>query len=147
MASSSRNIALVGKLGHGKTHLLNKLCGKHFPSHMGAKSCTRTLQFGCTKQHKMCVIDTPGFCASDDVAAHIAAQKAALEGVPLSGIYVVVKYARADEIASMVNKVMDFVGDDDLRIIITHADTVCDQEGYCVNDMKKSISDLLDIPT
>ena len=124
---------------------MNKVCGTHFPSHMGARSCTRTLQVGTTRRHSITVIDTPGFYASEDIAAHVAAQKYALEGIALSGIYVVVKYARADEIAELLQKVMNFVGDDDLRIIITHSDVVRDQEEYSETEMISSLSSLLDV--
>ena len=62
---------------------------------MRACSCTRTLQWGHTPQNHILVGDTPGFYATDDVAAHILAQKVTLEGAELSGIFVVLKYARA----------------------------------------------------
>ena len=139
-------VALVGKLGHGKTLLLNKVAGTSFLSNMGARSCTRTLQFGYSRQNRITVVDTPGFCASDDVAAHIAAQKLALEGTALSGIYHVVKYGRSDEIAELLSKTMNFIGSDDIRIIITYGDTVRDQEGYNPNALKADLSSMLDVP-
>lgn len=139
-------IVLVGKLGHGKTHLLNKLTGQNFPSNIGAMSCTQVMQYGYSRKNGILVIDTPGFCASDDVAAHIAAQKLALEGTKLSGVYVVVKYGRADEIAEMVEKVMNFIGDDDLRIIVTWSDTVCNEKGYDAQAMKRTMANLLSVP-
>jgi len=62
-------VALVGKLGHGKTYLLNKLTGTSYDSNMGASSCTQTLQFGYSQRYKeIMVVDMPGFGASDDIA-------------------------------------------------------------------------------
>lgn len=138
-------VALVGKVGHGKTSILNKLTGGHFPSNVGASTCTRHLQHGPSLQHGIEVVDTPGFCASEDIAAHIAAQKVALEGFPLSGIYVVVRYARADEIGEMLTKIMNFIGSDDVRIIVTHADVASAEEGYAPDELKKRLSDILGV--
>lgn len=53
------------------------------------------------------MIDTPGFRASDNLAAHLAAQKVALESVNPSGVYVVVEFDRADVIAEAVDKISD----------------------------------------
>lgn len=143
-------VALVGMVGHGKTCLLNKVTGTRFPSHAGAKSCTRTLQYGYTRLEKIPVVDTPGFYASDDVAAHIAAQKLALEGTPLSAIYAVVKYARADDIAEILDKILSFIGEDNsdyVRVIITHCDLARDQEGYNQSEMLSLLSKNLDMPS
>lgn len=143
-------VALVGKVGHGKTCLLNKVTGSRLPSHAGAHSCTRTLQFGYTRLEKITVVDTPGFYASDDVAAHIAAQKLALEGTPLSAIYAIVKYARADDIAEILDKILSFVGEDNsdyVRVIITHCDLSREQEGYNQSEMQSLLSKNLDIPS
>ena len=77
---------------------------------------------GLTGNKRICVIDTPGFYSSEDVASHILAQQAAIESRELSGIFIVVKLGRADEIAQIANKIMDFVNDDDVRLIITFCD-------------------------
>jgi GTPase SAR1 family protein len=138
-------VALVGKVGHGKTLLLNKLTGSRFESNMKARSCTRTLQHGLAQDLGIMVVDTPGFCASDDVAAHIAAQKLALEGTPLSGIYIIVKFGRADDIGEMADKIMKFIGNDDVRIIITFADTVSGEDGYNTTEMKDRLHKMLEI--
>jgi hypothetical protein len=143
--SNQRIIALVGKVGHGKTLLLNKLTGKRFPSNMGARSCTTTLQFGCTPQDGILVVDTPGFHASEDVAAHITAQKLALEGELLSGIFVVLKHARADELAETMNNIMNFIGDGELRVIVTHDDVAGEQPGCDPAGTKSRLSEMLDV--
>jgi 50S ribosome-binding GTPase len=140
-------VALVGKVGHGKTFLLNKLTGSRFLSNASPTSCTRTMQYGYSKHEKLLVVDTPGFYASDSLAEHLAAQKVALEGMPLSGVYFVVKYGRADEVALEANRVMEFVGDDNIRIIITHSDTVSDDPGYDPTTLAARVSDLLGFPS
>lgn len=111
-------VALVGKIGHGKTYLLNKLTNSRYPSDSGAKSCTRSLQFEFSTDKKLLVVDTPGFYASDNLAQHLAAQKVALEGRLLSGVFFVVKYGRADEIALEAGRVIDFIGDDNKHMEI-----------------------------
>jgi len=93
----------------------------------------------------MMIVDTPGFGASDDVAAHIAAQKLALEGTALSGVYIVAKYARAEEIAEFVSTIMSFLGDDDVRIIVTWADTARGEIGYDPQGTREVLSQLLGI--
>jgi 50S ribosome-binding GTPase len=140
-------VALVGKVGHGKTFLLNKLTGSHFLSSASPNSCTRTLQYGYSKHEKLLVVDTPGFYVSDSLAEHLAAQKVALEGMSLSGVYFVVKYGRADEVALEATRVMEFVGDDNIRIIITHSDTVSDDAGYDPSTLAARVSDLLGFPS
>jgi len=139
-------VVLVGKLGHGKTYLLNKLCEARFPSAMGANSCTTAIQYA-EMPNNITIVDTPGFYSSSDIAMHIAAQKVALEDTPLSGVYVVVKYGRASEIAEPINKIMNFIGSDDLRVIVTHCDTVDQQSGYNPSELKNTLSDLLGIST
>mmetsp|Transcript_24787 Transcript_24787/g.68592 ORF Transcript_24787/g.68592 Transcript_24787/m.68592 type:complete len:462 (+) Transcript_24787:1938-3323(+) len=138
-------IALVGKIGHGKTFILNKVAGTRHLSHMGAGSVTRTLQFGECKDSGIMVVDTPGFYASDDIATHIAAQKIALEGTFISGIYIVAKFARADEIAETANKIMKFIGAEDVRIILTHADCHENDNGYDELGTKARLKDLLGV--
>ena len=114
-------VLLVGKLGTGKTYILNKICGTAFASKMCAESCTRTIQQGFTCHYGIRVIDTPGFYSSHDTASHTEAQRIAMEQHALSGVYVVVKFGRSDEMAETLNKIMDFVGDE-VRIIISHCD-------------------------
>jgi hypothetical protein len=136
-------VTLLGKLGHGKTYILNKVTGSKYPSDSRGRSCTLHLQFGYTKTEGIVVVDTPGFYASDDVTGHIGAQKVALEGTKLSGIYIITRCGRAGEIAETVEKIMRVAGDVDFRVIVTHEDVVCQDEGYNKNNLIKDISFLL----
>jgi GTP-binding protein EngB required for normal cell division len=90
MSSPIRTLVLVGKLGHGKTSVINRICGAHFLSQMGARSCTTSLQFGSTRKYGLRIVDTPGLYSSERIAEHVAIQKSALELTMLSGIYIVV---------------------------------------------------------
>jgi 50S ribosome-binding GTPase len=140
-------VTLLGKLGHGKTYLLNKLTGTSFPSDARGKSCTRHLQYGYSKKEGFVIVDTPGFYASDDVTSHIAAQKLALEGTSLSGVYIVARCGRADEIAESVDKIMTVVGGKQFRLIVTHEDVVSQEDGYNKQDLIKQLALLLDLST
>ena len=139
-------IVLLGKVGHGKTSVINKACGSRFPSGMGARSLTQHVQ--CAKMtSELSIIDTPGFYASDDVAGHVAAQQVALEEIKLSGIYVVAKCGRADDIAELANTVMDVVGTDDVRIIITHEDVASGEQAFDREELKSVLSNTLGVDT
>ena len=143
--SDPRTVVLVGKLGHGKTRILNKACGTEFRSESSSRSCTKTLQFAQTLRYRIRIIDTPGFYSSEEVAKHIEEQKCALEGCAISGTYVVVKYGRIDEMIEALNKIMDFVGDDDVRVILTFTDVAQQQQGYDIQETKVQLSQLLDV--
>ena len=144
MATRTQHVVLIGKVGHGKSSMLNKVCGARVPIGMGAKSVTEHIQLGWLND-RLAVIDTPGFFSSTHVAGHVAAQKVALEGVPLSGIFLVVKYGRADDIAELANTIMDVIGCDDIRIAITHEDVAASQTGFDSMELRRTLSSTLDI--
>jgi len=138
------SLVLLGKVGHGKTMILNKVCATSFESSGGAQSCTRSVQHGTTTKLGLTLLDTPGFYSSDDVAGHIDEQRKALEEKDIGGIYAVVKFGSESEIAEVVNRMMDFVGDDDVRVMLTHVDTV--DEAFDRAAYQQSLGKLLDIP-
>ena len=139
-------VALIGKLGHGKTRLLNKVCGTHHASLGGSKSVTRDVELGYSKKHEIALLGTPGLGQTEDVACHIAAQKLALEFTPLVGVFIVLKCGRdGDMIDDQINDIIDMVGEKAVRIIVTHADVEATKEGYDEMDVKRSISRLADI--
>ncbi|KAL7560509.1 hypothetical protein ACA910_020622 [Epithemia clementina (nom. ined.)] len=147
MSSQIRAVTFLGPLGHGKSRLLNKVCGTNHASNSAASSCTRTLEFGLNKKYNLFVIGTPGFGSSENVAEHLAAQKLSLEGTKLSGVYAVIKYdCRSDNVAQKVEVIMDFLGSDDLRVIVTHVDTANFQDGFDTGAFISSIANNVDIP-
>jgi small GTP-binding protein len=141
-----RTVVLLGRLGHGKTCLFNKLCGTSHFSAMTAGSCTREVVEGCTLRRKVTIIDTPGFSSSDATDSHIKAQRRALESQELSGIILVVKYGTASDMANCLNHIMDFVGTDNVCIIVTHAEVVLRDEQQSDDILiRASLSSLLGV--
>ena len=65
----------------------------------------------------------------------------------MSGIYVVVKFGRADDIAQHLDPVMSFIGSDNIRVIITFADVYQGQENCDGESLKAALNHLLDIPS
>ena len=57
----------------------------------------------------------------------------------------VAKFGRADEVAHVTGRMMDFVNDDDVRLIVTFCDTAGD--GFDPEEFKLILNELLDIPT
>jgi 50S ribosome-binding GTPase len=141
-----RTVVLLGRLGHGKTYLFNKLCGTSHFSAMTAGSCTREVVEGCTLRRNVTIIDTPGFGSSDATDSHIKAQRRALESQELSGIILVVKYGTPSDMANCLNHIMDFVGTDNVCIIVTHAEDVLRDEQHCDDRLiRASLSRLLGV--
>jgi GTP-binding protein EngB required for normal cell division len=146
LQTDNATVVFLGKLGHGKTHLLNKLCGESFKSVMCAESCTRQNQRGSTLQHGITIIDTPGFGSSDDTGSHIREQRSAIEDTRISGIYAIVKYGSTSDMAANLYPLMDFASVEDVRIIVTHVDTCPDQsDGFDRSAVVEDLSRLLDI--
>ena len=138
-------VIFLGKVGHGKTRLLNTLTNSTYASSAAASSCTRSLQLGSIPGSDLIVIDTPGFYSSEEVTEHINAQIEAFER-PISGVYIVVRFGAPSEMAEVANRMMDFTGEEDVRVICTHVDTVESALGFSGDQVVKELSDLLDIP-
>jgi GTP-binding protein EngB required for normal cell division len=143
--NKSPAVVFFGKVGHGKTRITNLLCGTKYASKMTAQSCTRQVQIGETRRSGIHVIDTPGFYSAEDIKNHIDQQKRAIEQTAISGIYAVVKYGRVDEMAETLNKIMDFVGEDDIRIFITFADNALQETGCIIDETRERLSQLLEV--
>jgi GTPase Era involved in 16S rRNA processing len=140
----ARQVVLIGKVGHGKTYLMNKLCGTTLLPQASQRGCPLVLHTGQTNKQSIVVTEAPGMYGSQDMQAHIQALKAALTNTPLSGIYAVVKAAtRTADMTATINRVMDVVGDDDIRIIVTHIDTLGDHCRY--DDMINGLSCQLEV--
>ena len=147
MTAAFRVVAFLGPLGHGKSRVLNKVCGTKHASGAGASSCTRAIESGSNERHNLFVIGTPGFGSSECVAEHLGAQKLALEDTALSGVYAVVKYeSRADNVGKNVELIMDFLGSDDVRVIVTHIDQANPEDGYDEAQFVTALTKYLGIP-
>ena len=142
MTYNNTNIVLFGKLGHGKTKILNKICATNFPSRAGLSSCTRTLQVGFTRQSRIACIDTPSLETDEDLKQHIAAQKVALDGCKLSGVYLVIKIERAGVMKKFVDFIKDFLRTADIRLIVTFCDTL---EGCNISEMRIELSKKINV--
>jgi GTP-binding protein EngB required for normal cell division len=142
-----RTIILLGKVGHGKTHLFNKLCGRSQRSTMIAGTCTREIFDGRSLVWKMRVIDTPGFFGTSNVAeTHIQAHRQVIESNDLTGLYLVVKCGAPGDMAECINHLMNFVGSDDVRLIVTHMDVVYPRQTQAdVESMILSLSNLVGV--
>ena len=72
----------------------------------------------------------------------------ALEGTALCGVYAVIKYeSRADNVGRNVELIMDFLGSDDVRVIITHADHANPEDGYDKVEFVTAVAKYLEIPS
>ena len=140
-----RHIVFMGKVGHGKTRLMNQLTNSCFASSAAASSCTRQIQLAKITESNMYIIDTPGFYSSEDVTEHINAQFDAFRR-PISGVYAVIRLGAPSEMAEVANRMMDFTGEEDIRVICTYLDTVENEVGFDGDKVATELSDLLDIP-
>ena len=146
-ATRERTVVLIGTLGHGKTHVFNRLCGSSHASSMSAGSCTRDLVSGRTVHYNVRVIDTPGFASTDCTGTDIRTQREAIEGCALSGIYAVVKFGAPSDMAASLGRLMDFSSNEAIRVIVTHLDVALDQEpDFDVLALQLDLARLIDVP-
>lgn len=123
--NSKNNIILFGSVGHGKTTLLNKLCGCNFKTGEACFSITREVQFYYTKKYNNIILDFPGINSSIDVVAHLKAQKNALSVIPLIMICFIVKYdSRYDALIKSVSQMLMIFKDyrKNICLIITNSE-------------------------
>ena len=105
--ASNRNVVLFGSVGVGKTTLLNKLCGKNFPTDNTGYSCTRDAQFAKSLRGNNLIIDFPGLNTVVDFAQHLKTQQTVLSMIPVRLICFVIKYgARYDDLIRNFNQML-----------------------------------------
>lgn len=123
--NSENNVILFGLVGHGKTTILNNVCGTSFETSESGFSCTRDVQSGFSLKGDMIVIDFPGLHSTKDTIKHLKKQKKTLKVIPVKMICFVIKYdKRYDHLIDHLTQMLKIFYEykDNITVIITHSE-------------------------
>ncbi len=119
-------VVLLGDVGTGKSTLVEKLTGESGRSSDSSMSYTRSSEVFWVPDGSLIIADTPGSNALEDKLEHNIWIAGALNYMPVSRIFIVVKAeARIDSVISNVRKYADSFVElpmDVLAVLVTHMD-------------------------
>ena len=126
LKSSERNAILFGEIVAGKTTLLNKICGKNFPTNdsIFSDSSTSCLQFAYSLKGNNIIIDSPEFNPFTYIDSTLE-RKDLLSKIPIRLICFVVKYDRhitKDQFDLMFLLFKRYINN--ICVIVTHTENI-----------------------
>ncbi|CAD8204869.1 unnamed protein product [Paramecium pentaurelia] len=123
---NSRQVVLIGYIGHGKTTLFNKICQKKQPVQFGGPSVTRESVLSQSAYGEgFNLIDTPGLGTDKDKLAHVICIATALTFGLIHQILIVVQLER---LATMKERLRPMIQQqfkrfkDIITVVVTHWD-------------------------
>ena len=124
---SKNNIVLFGRVGVGKTTLLNRLCDRNYQTADSGYSCTRKVQYAFSMLYNMIIIDFPGLNATKDIVNHLKTQLISISNIPVRMIcFLVENSTRNDdferEISQMLSIFYNYIAN--ISIIITKTENM-----------------------
>lgn len=136
--NSKTNVFLFGKVGSGKTFLINHLCDKEFETRKRGFSCTHTVQHSFSINYSLIIVDFPGIKSAKNIMLHLRMQKVALSTIPVRMICFVIKNERIDDILNQINdlKKIFFNYLNNVVLVITNSED-------CDKDEQKDISHII----
>jgi len=122
---SKDNIILFGSVGHGKTTILNKICGTNGETAESGFSCTKDIQYGFSLDGDMLLIDFPGLRSTTDIIGHLKKQKNTLKVIPARMICFIIKYdKRYDHLIDSLSQMLKIFYEyrNNITVLVTHSE-------------------------
>lgn len=123
---------LIGRMGTGKTTLINKICGLNHPAGAGVSYTDRLYSNRVSVgDYPFTLIDTPGAASTDENYKHSLLQFHALTATPINAILMMVKYdCRHSYVREHLDDLLKLVPEyvKKVVVVISHWDHVTDQD-------------------